>query len=301
MFNNGQNESLGNVINIVDIELKTLREEIYELKKCQVDFVRLATIIFGLVASVVAALIRYFPKLDGSMHTMIYYFSLIFIIATIPLVFPYISWIIVHKCRSIFRIVAYIRIIEELILNQQSQFTNSYFGYETLHRKLKSHPWLTIRIVPFQRHLKMIINDFRNYKTRTKSANSNFKKWCVDNEIDYDSFDIKSKDGLIEEESTPYIGNYYGKILFFVKLLAGIGSLVIIGISLYATIIFFKTNLWISVLFVIITISVMFWSLYHHLLTKRYLMELRFKPFSIDAYYDMWRWATTMLSNEPLP
>ena len=272
------------VLQFIRVELEKLRDEIYELKRCQIDFIRLATIIFGLAASVIAALTPYlsiYNEYLKPVNVLLY----IAILSVIGLVYPYIIWIIIHKCRSIFRIVAYIRLIEELVCFKKEDICATWPGYERLHRKLKEHKWLAVRIFSFENVFERARRDIRSYKHWIKLAEKESEKKGA-GEQKPPSPPFLSVNGL--GGKGPYIGDYYGKLLFFIKLLWAIASVALLSLSVYAT--FNADGLWIY-LFGGIGVLFLLWIIYHLHLSRRYLLELRYRPFSIDAYYDMWKWA----------
>ena len=281
-----------NVRLLIDLELTKLREEIFQLKRHQIHFIFLAIALFGAVASIVAALLPHLPIFSEEGFNPVYVLSYISITSIIPIIYPYISWVIIHKCRSIFRIVAYIRTIENIMLEKSHEIHNYFFGYERHHRKLKDHPWLKIRIVPFHKFLKRLDNDFQTYKERTEKAIRAYEKWKNTVKDKYKVTENISYDGLRKKVEVPYIGDYYGKILFFVNLLGIIGVIAVVILSIYA---YYYTGGFYHYFFLLIAISSILWYVYHFRLLKRYLMELRYQPFSIDAHYDMWQWAIQRL------
>ena len=264
----------------VRVELDKLRDEIYELKKCQIDFIKLSTIIFGLVASAIAALTPHLPIFDQHLKPVnaILYLC---ILSIIGFAHPYIMWVIIHKCRSIFRIVAYIRILEELATKGGEKSFHFYHGYETLHRILKKHPWLSIRVFSFDRLFIRVLRDIRSYKHWIDMIDEKFPQQT-----------LVSIDGI--KEKGIYIGDYYGKLLFFTKLLWFMGCIGLVVLSFYG--VYRSQGLW-SWFFGGVGIFFILWAAYHLLLTKRYLLELRYRPFSIDAHYDMWKWALDQLES----
>jgi len=279
--------------NILSAEITTLRNEIDSLKKCQVDFIKLSTILFGLAITGIATITPHIDKikeLQGtiipfeSFHLLIY----ILILSFISLCYPYIMWIIIHKCRSIFRIIAYIRLIEKGIssINEGKKF--KYQGYERLHRKLKENSWLTRRIKDFNIYIPRILHEIKTYnQTQSKADNSSFPP----------NFNFESCDGL-DKKNEPYIGNYYGKLLFYLKLTWSINSFLLIVISIHgACFIDLNSTLEIGI-YIVIAFFFFIWTLYHFTVTRRHLNEIRYRPFSIDAHFDMWRWAADELDKE---
>lgn len=220
-----------------------LRDEINELKRCQIDFIKLGTIVFGLVVSVISALTPHLQIFNENLKpvNLILYLCMLSIIV---IVHPYIMWIIIHKCRSIFRIIAYIRILEELSIKG-----GYYYGYETLYRKLKQHPWLSVRVS--DRLFIRVLRDARSYKHWINMVGEN-----------YSDDTLISMNGI--KEKRLYIGDYYGKILFFIKLLWFIGCLGSIALSFYGVYKFQGFWPWI---FGCAGIFFILWVTYHLLLT----------------------------------
>jgi len=280
-----------------DIELSKLRDEIYDLKNCQIDFIRLATILVGIVTGVVAALIPFLKVVDEKIFNSVHLLSYISVIALIPIIYPYIGWVIIHKCRSIFRIVSYIRIIEELSLKDKKTFLESYFGYETLHRKLREHPWVEIRISSFSNLIKKFFNDSKPYGKQVKEANQRYDEYLKLRNNNPEIPKLISISGLDKKEKGVYIGDYYGRLLFFVRLIGFIGTSVIVVLAFIG-----MNNSAGTFHFVFLGIAVGFslWFFFHLYLSRKFLRELRYRPFSMDGYYDMWQWAIYEMKQPPI-
>jgi hypothetical protein len=289
------NKNDSNIKAIYWEEVPKLKDEIDSLKKCQVDLLRLAIIIFGAILSVDAALIKSL-QLSSGFYNWVNLLFYILITSIIPISLPYLAWIIIHKCRSIFRIVAYIRLVEGM----QSGRINVeiYTGYETIYRQLREHPWLRSRIIPFNTlniFKRFFENLFKGYKYWTGKAIDNATNaGIIDKEqISRNGLKAKRKEDNKEEiRHEVYMGDYYGKQLFFIELLEILGflaTMIFIFIGIYNG---YVNNDFIELcLFGIIGIIMILWMIYHFLLLKRYLKELRYRPFSHDAYFDMWVWA----------
>jgi hypothetical protein len=271
---------------MLSVEISTLRNEIDSLKKCQVDFIKLATILFGLTVTVVASITPHIQNIQSlsipnfpfrNISLLIY----ILLLSFISLCYPYIMWIIIHKSRSIFRIIAYIRFIEQSI-SSINEIHYKYQGYETLHRKLKENKWLSSRIKDFNKYFPRIFSEFITYRQKQKKADdSSFE----------DNFLYTSCDG-IEKSNEPYIGNYYGRLLFYLQLIWGINSFILIIITSYGLVCLQKGSLLESYFYIFVTTFFILWTVYHLVVTKRQLNEIRYRPFSIDAHFDMWKWAS---------
>lgn len=284
-------ELLNRIKDVFIVELSALRNEIESLKKCQVDFIRLATILFGLTVTGVATVTANIDKIKlisdsndmfGNLSVLIY----ILILSFTSLCYPYLMWVIIHKCRSIFRIIAYIRFIEDNIATHDDAYIKNYQGYERLHRKLKENFWLKKRLIDFNKYIPRILREFQTYKTRQEKANDSSFTKCP-------TFKFSSCDGL-DKTKEPYIGNYYGKLLFYLQLIWQLNSAILVIISFYG----FTTSH--SVERYVYLASALFfslWCIYHVVVTKRQLTETRYRPFSIDAHYDMWKLAFFELTN----
>jgi len=55
--------------------------------------------------------------------------------------------------------------------------------------------------------------------------------------------------------------------------------------------IFGNSNSNYDIIYYVILIILIMWSLYFYNISRKQLKEIRYRPFSIDAYYDMWNWA----------
>lgn len=267
----------------IEIELAKLRDEVFFLKKCQLDFIQYATIMFGSVITVIVSILQFF-KIDN-----IYNISdpnilvLVLILSILVISFPYFLWIIIHKCRSIFRIVAYIKFIEE----NYSEYSNNHFwGYENLHSQMKKHPWLLSRISSFTFSLSKIVSDMRCYNLQTSKSVKNYRNSELKNPT---RSKIISQRGHSKNKSVSYLGDYYGRLLFFVKLLFLISVIAVVALLLYG--IFLNTCTILDSIFYVILTLIILWFLYFDNISRKQLKEIRYRPFSIDSYYDMWNWA----------
>lgn len=278
----------------LSVEITTLRNEVESLKKCQVDFIRLSTILFGLTITGLATITPHIDKIKDLENTIIPFESFhlliyILILSFISLCYPYIMWIIIHKCRSIFRIVGYIRLVENGLSAHDEDNQFHYQGYERLHRKLKENRWLTHRIKDFNKYFPRIKREIMTYRqAQCRADNSSFPR----------GFDFRSCDGL-DKTNEPYIGNYYGKLLFYLKLTWFINSFLLILIAVYGGLILDITPIFEKTIYIGFAVFFLLWTFYHLRVTRRQLNEIRYRPFSIDAHYDMWRWASAALKAAP--
>lgn len=283
---------------LIESETVKLRDEITELKQCQLDYLKYAATLFAFVISSVTALlqfgnINFDSNININIATFLYHYSLLFLFLIIIFIIPHFSWIIIHKCRSIFRIVGYLKLLEEIIVHQKVK--TQYLGYETLHSYIKHyHPWLTKRFdTSFSKVHKRIIDNFKTYSSIAEKAHYN-KEFA---------FKLESELGL-EKENKHYIGDYYGRMTWFLWMIFFSFTVAFITYSVY--LIFFKfddsfeNKLFIInvTILIIINVAIILWFVYKSILYHRYLKELRFRPFSIDAWYDMFKWATIELENK---
>jgi len=268
---------------IIEVELIKLRDEIFFLKKCQLDFIRYAILMFGTAVTIIVSILQFF-KIDN-----IYTISdeniltIILIISILVITFPYFLWIIIHKCRSIFRIVAYIRFVEDKYLVQSEE---TFFGYENLQSQMKKHPWLLSRISTFSFSFTKLINDMRCYLLQTSKS---IRSYRLSEQIQPTRSKIISPIGNKKKYKVSYLGDYYGRLLFFIKLLFLISIITIMILLTYG--IFGNSNSNYDIIYYVILIILIMWSLYFYNISRKQLKEIRYRPFSIDAYYDMWNWA----------
>ena len=278
---------------VIEIELSKLRDEILFLKICQLDFIKYATIMFGTIITVVVSIMQFF-KIDNIYAISDSNVIKIILIVSIPVItLPYFLWIIIHKCRSVFRIVAYIRFVEENYLVRSEV---CIFGYENLQSQMKKHPWLLSRISTFSFSFKKLFNDMRFYLFQTSKA---IKKYRKSEQIQPTRSKIISPIGNKKKHRVSYLGDYYGRLLFFMKLLFFISIVTIIILLAYG--IFVNANSSYDKIYYAVFILLVIWSLYFYNLSRKQLKEIRYRPFSIDAYYDMWNWALIKMKQKNNP
>ena len=268
---------------IIEVELSKLRDEIIFLKKCQLDFIKYATIMFGFIITVIVSIVQFFKINDIYTISDSNVLTIILIISILVITFPYFLWIIIHKCRSVFRIVAYIRFVEE---NYVDKSETRFFGYENLQSQLKKHPWLLSRISTFSLSFNKLVNDMRNYLRQTYKSIISYRK---SEQLQPTRSKIISPIGNKKKHRVSYLGDYYGRLLFFMKLLFFISIVTIIILLAYG--IFVNANSSYDKIYYAVFILLVIWSLYFYNLSRKQLKEIRYRPFSIDAYYDMWNWA----------
>ncbi len=247
---------------------------------------------FGAIITVIVSLIQLF-KID-SIYTVsdLNVLAVISIVSIQLITIPYFLWIIIHKCRSIFRIVAYIRFVEEnYLVNSETIF----FGYENLQSQMKKHPWLLSRISTFSFTFHKLVNDMRCYLPQTYKSIKQYRKSEL---IQPTRSKITSTIGNNKKHRVAYLGDYYGRLLFFMKLLFFISIIAIIILIAFG--IFVNDYSIYDNIYYVIFIVLIMWSLYFYNISRKQLKEIRYRPFSIDAYYDMWNWAfIKMKQNNP--
>lgn len=107
---------------ILQNELNHLREELYNLKKCQITFFSLSITATGLLISIAGR-----PEVTS--------FKSIFLLAPLVVLIPC-WWIFFDKATTITRIVGYYRIIESLLINDKKQPIR-YIGWENALREFR--------------------------------------------------------------------------------------------------------------------------------------------------------------------
>jgi hypothetical protein len=178
--------------------------------------------------------------------------------------------------------------LEEIVV--QNRTLISYFGYETLHSHIKhNNRWLTVRIISFSNILARIINNFKPYSFRAQKRITYYGNFPR-------GFHFESESGF-KKLNKYYIGDYFGRMIGFLWMIFLAFTLAHIIYSVYL-----MTNLpipkYLYIIILIINIVVFIWFIYKSILYYRYLKELRFRPFSIDAWYDMFRLATIQLEQK---
>jgi hypothetical protein len=121
---NGNKEKI-NSLDIYFKERKILRDELNSLKNCQVTFFT-ATVTATALILTVAAKVN-----PDSLPGIAYLFPLAIIVPT---------WIVFFdKALTISRIVGYYRILEELIVNEESRDFYEFIGWESSLKKFRAH------------------------------------------------------------------------------------------------------------------------------------------------------------------
>ena len=264
-----------------------LNQEILELKNCQVDMVKLAIQLFTVVSlsiSGIAAVVFGFKVSDNNLlgnlnltELSILVFPIIIIILITPISFPIFMRIIIHKCRSIFRMVGYIRLSEELE-------NHLIIPYEYGYAILRNHPIFLNRMLQ-NRGLRYYI-------------------WDKPKDIFTEMFCPKKKyPKLLSNEEAEnliniYIGRYYYNLGFFLALLS------IIHLILFAVIsylILAHNNLMTARIIIIgLDFYIFFWCLYNFMLLRRYFYEIHYYPFSIHSWYCLFKVVNSHYKNKDL-
>lgn len=250
-----------------------LHNEMLDLKKCQVDLMKIAIALFAVISSIIVALYGHFGPIEFvNKSGVAYEFTLpaLALLSIIPLIYPYIAWIIIHKCRSLFRISSYIRFLEEqgIIPNTPSNVDLKAYGYERLYAEMGKDAWLNTRFTE-----SVVKNFFANLKP-------------------YSMWGKKYKEACDINITPSYIGGYYSRILRFIIYMSvpywatGIIFSIICIVTAINTfgfdLIFLQTLPFIAYIFLMV-----FFATYNTILLDRYNKELKGIPFSKCAQYEI--------------
>ena len=126
----------------------------------------------------------------------------------------------------------------------------------------------------------------RFYLLQTSKAIKSYRK---SEQIQPTRSKIISPIGNNKKHRVSYLGDYYGRLLFFMKLLFFISIVVMMLLIVYG--IYINDNSNYDSIYYAILIVLILWSSYFYNISRKQLKEIRYRPFSIDAYYDMWNWA----------
>ena len=257
--------------------IKELNQEVMDLKACQIDMLNLALRIFTFVSmfitAAIAALFKIAPNwrelLTAPYRGEVYLLVsvLLMITLTTPIIFPIFIRIILHKCRSIFRLLGYIRLAEEY---ERKNIT--IIPYEYGYALIRCHPILTERI-PSSHGIKLIFWE---------------KPWDFIREL----FLAKGSKLINRREARNniralYTGRYYSNLSFFLKILAGI-HLFIFAFLCYLILKHTDSELVRWVIGILDGI-VFLWCWYNLSLIHRYFYEIMFCPFSIHSWYCLFK------------
>ncbi len=261
-----------------------LNQEILELKNCQVDMVKLAIKLFttvslfisGITTAVVFKGINLqFLHNFSNLELSLFLYPLIIIILITPISFPIFLRIIIHKCRSIFRMVGYIRLSEELE-RQKGAIVPYEYGYGIIRR----YPILLNRIPSREGFFYYICDRLKELPP------------C---RLKYSKLPGLKKSHKLKQT---YIGRYYFNLGFFLTLLLLI-HLIIFGIISYLILVHM------SIPFLKISIGVLdgyifLWCWYNFMLLRRYFFEIHYYPFSIHSWYCMFKVVNDYYQNDNL-
>ncbi len=252
-----------------------LSTEMMDLKKCQIDLLKIAIALFTAMSSILIAFYNASSPFtaiyeDGSVnYKMIAVF--VGLSSIIPILFPYLSWIIIYKSRSLFRISSYLRLLEHYkVVPDPSPDIEVYdFNYEKLYREMRKDKWLLDRFTE---------SSFRNYLNRWRPYSYWQRIYCEHEQCDLES---------------PYKGGFYSRILRFITYMTTIYFVLalLFTISFIADIISSPKYSWHAVevlpFYAFIIIAIAYYT-YNIILTFRHNKELLNIPFSQDAQYRMW-------------
>ncbi|MDY6990632.1 MAG: PilZ domain-containing protein [Thermodesulfobacteriota bacterium] len=252
-----------------------LSGEMMDLKKCQIDILKIAIAVFTAVSSIVLAFYKHCSPLDvfdndGSIcHHEIW--TLLGLVTIIPVLFPYLSWIIIYKSRSLFRISSYIRLLEhfEVVPSPARGVNVQDLNYEKLYREMRNDAWLQKRF--------------------TRSAVLNYlSRW-----VPYFVWKRRYIGVYQYDVDNTYKGGFYSRVLRFIWYITtaySIGGLVISSWFIDHVTDSSKYSLYSSEVrwFGVYIVWISGYWLYNMILLVRYNSELLDMPFSQDAQYQMW-------------
>ncbi len=262
-----------------------LNQEILDLKNCQVDMVKLALKLFTAVSLFISGIATAVVSFRGTDNQLLHnltnlevsllLFPIIIIILITPISFPIFMRIIIHKCRSIFRMVGYIRLSEELEHKEQLIVPYEY-GYGIIRR----FPFLLNRIPAkkgivyyFWDHLKELLPCRLKY-TKLPGKKKRYQLKPV------------------------YIGRYYFNLGFFLALLLSI-HLIIFGIISFLIITHMPLG-FLKMAIGILDFYIFFWCWYNFMLLRRYFFEIHYYPFSIYSWYCLFKVVNAYYQNNNL-
>ena len=256
-------------------KVSDLSNEMLDLKKCQVDFLKIAIALFTAISSILIAFYNTCSPVtavlaDGSIN---YQMIAVFIglSSIIPLLFPYISWIIIYKSRSLFRISSYLRLLEHYkVVPEPASGIDVYdFNYEKLYREFRKDPWLLSRFTS---------KPFVNFLAR----------W-----LPYGYWKRKYQKQQTWNLEVPYKGGFYSRVIRFITYMSTIYFIIalLFTASFVMDIIASPKYTWESgelIPFYAFFLIGPAYYLYNIILTFRHNKELLNIPFSQDAQYRIW-------------
>jgi len=249
-------------------EYKALRDEIVHLKNCQVRLVEIGLVIIGAVSTVLG-----FHTLSAKTTTdagIPECATTFWVVLVIPAIFPVLGWLIVHKCRSAFRAIAWCRVVEEFVNKEPTTRGLIYRGYESCYARLRNCSWLVEREKSSPQWIVFLKE--RILPSKGKVATSTVLG------MDGDAADRVDNPG--------YIGTYYSVILSILMVFAFLGWGAFVALIILTGGV--APHVWLGwvAIAVAVIMGIYLW------LSFRYLMhhcvrELGGRPFSIQAYYEM--------------
>lgn len=253
-------------------EHQTLRQEVLDLKECQIDILKWAYSILGAVLAfswglVLASGNEQAKALLNPKQALPA--AIVLLIGTI--IGSFLVQIIAHKTRSVFRMCGYIRVLEKL-LSRSDHPKTSYPGYENAFNMLRiiQQKGKTKGFdIPLGYAIKEFFNDIKDklpsFLKRKKKSNN--------------------KDKNIPSPSS---GNYYRRIAFQVHFLAFL-SLVS---AIFLLVISSNIPPWRTITWIFGFIAAGFWVLSYIRCTAQTRMQESGKH-SIDGQFSLWRKAMT--------
>ena len=254
--------------------------EMKDLKQCQIDFLKISVGLFAIISSTILGYLKINSPIhffEGGSVDLWSSWAIILLLSIIPFIFPYIAWIIIHKCRSLFRISAYIRIIEDYCCkdNCDESQRKIIYGYESLYRIYKEDPLLLARIRG---------SFWKNYLSRFGS----YKWWLR-------IYDHSNKKGKLDiSNDTGYKGGFYSRVvrlIIYMQLPYLSFCIFLPCFIVYTSIAKYDNDIfnWHFLFFFMYLMFILIYSAYNHILLMRYQKELMGIPFSQDSQYQIWK------------
>ena len=244
-------------------EHQTLRQEVINVKECQVGILKWSYSILGAVLAFSWGLVL--AKGNQQTEALLNMknalpAAIVLIIGTI--LGSFLVQIIVHKTRSVFRMCGYIRVLEKL-LSKNNLPKGNYPGYENAYHTLR-----TIQ----QEERKGFDIDFRQ-------ALRQFANDIVDKLPSFLKERIRHNDNY-SNELPPSSGKYYRRIAFQVHFLG------LLSLASAIFLLFISTNIS-SWKIVVSVISAGFWALSYIRCTAQTRMQ-EMGDHSIDGQFSLW-------------
>ncbi|HOI55572.1 MAG TPA: hypothetical protein PLP01_10015 [Phycisphaerae bacterium] len=251
-------------------EYKAVRDEIVHLKNCQVRLVEIGLVIIGAVGTVLGFhTLSAETSAEGGTPECATTF---WIVLVIPAVFPVLGWLIVHKCRSAFRAIAWCRVIEEFVNDAPAVKGMTYRGYESCYAQLRNCSWLVER------------------ETKSPGWIRILKEWILPSKgkVQVSTTLAMSPDAATRVEQPGYIGTYYSVILSILMVFALLGWVAFVALMFITGCVPPSVGLgWVASV-VAVTMGIYF-SLSFRYLMHHCVRELGGQPFSIQAHYEMFK------------